>query len=698
MKEFANITCKKKILYWLFAAVLVCSVFIAYGPSLNHVPRADQWGFLLRTMDTGNLRDMIKETYSYSRTVPLNNYFYLADNAEGGEDTFLFRPLFTILLGAERILFGNNFFFYQLVGIIIHCINVILLYMVMLLFLHHLFPSIRESKTFHVVELLPFSFALFYGLNFSLIEMVTWTHVHGYVLFTTTLLGSILFAFLYSVRDTAGVRGKLFILGAWLFAFSGAFLYDMGQLTAILIGLFLGITAYLEEKKLNKPLIIAFLFFLIPILYQTMNFIDLFSRSPALPGVAGGLLSKSMSVGTIANALRFITFTIVQPFFPSEAFIVLAFFNERITIAEPLISGNRIHSIYEQSGILNPFAPSLWLVLCSSVFILICLASLTSFKGLFKDINKRKSLICMGLLSGIIIMYTSMNVLGRMALRPGAILSANSYYAYIPLTFFLLLDFILILNGDFLKHNLNTSRGKLLSGLIVFSMILVSLFSGYAVVRRVNQEIASVYGPTHKFIEYVDKFIKDHNADNKFSFALDVAGNELNASLFRSGVPLTTILFRKYENDYNPRYVLTRRNKHLEFVPSSDFRRENGLKENDQISLQLIKYGIPYNIYRYGDEYLGVYYYFNVSLNSMLDWVGYFSPRGNYRYTVGNGLQPYLLYRAATIDGGEKLIRKNIGFVKGKEFELTNLRVLFRARDNSGLYQPNPAGYALATQ
>ena len=91
-------------------AGLFVAVALAYGPSLKHAPRADQWCFLVDTLDDHTFLDTFRHSYSYNRTRQV---------APG--DTDLFRPLLFALLSAEKAVFGGHLAGVQSVGIVLHC-------------------------------------------------------------------------------------------------------------------------------------------------------------------------------------------------------------------------------------------------------------------------------------------------------------------------------------------------------------------------------------------------------------------------------------------------------------------------------------------------------------------------------------------------------------------------------------------------
>src|SRR5213075_3000061 len=81
----------------LFLAILFGLVWLAYAPSLQQPPRSDQWCYLLDTRDRHDFGDLLRASYSYSRT-----------RLMFPGDTELFRPVLFGLLAVEKYSLENN--------------------------------------------------------------------------------------------------------------------------------------------------------------------------------------------------------------------------------------------------------------------------------------------------------------------------------------------------------------------------------------------------------------------------------------------------------------------------------------------------------------------------------------------------------------------------------------------------------------
>ena len=99
-----------------FIAIVVVNLII-YWPSLFHLPRSDQWWYLLDTLGKDNFFTLVRDYYSFPRV-----RFFVP------QDVLSFRPLWCSFLGLEKSLFGNNFILWQAAGIFLHLVVLWLLF------------------------------------------------------------------------------------------------------------------------------------------------------------------------------------------------------------------------------------------------------------------------------------------------------------------------------------------------------------------------------------------------------------------------------------------------------------------------------------------------------------------------------------------------------------------------------------------
>ena len=244
-------------------AILTIVIFAAYAPSLNHHFRADHFKYLHYVQEKSGFWETWAASYSLTR------------QTDHG-DPQLYRPFLYGLLALERALFGTNFIWYQLFGIVLHVINTCLLYAILKNLLHNwiiVYPEKRScwNPLFWSPQNLPFIFALFFALNFMTCEMVLWSHIHGYLLFVTLVL-TILLLIMGIIADSDAPKRRYVMV--WCVLLISTFLYELGQVLAI----FAGITLFMLASKGSVPrcrkynILVAFAF--IPLIYQIINRVD----------------------------------------------------------------------------------------------------------------------------------------------------------------------------------------------------------------------------------------------------------------------------------------------------------------------------------------------------------------------------------------------------------------------------------------
>src|SRR5262245_5697457 len=185
----------------LFVAGVFVAIWIAYWPSLEHVPRADQWAYLIDTRECNTFGELWIASYSYNRV-----------RAVGPGDTDLFRPVLFTLLSVEKYLFGNYFEASQALGLALHC-SVVLLLFVLLRRIERVSsaqavgPALPVEATALIWRrLMPHAITVFFALNFASMELVVWAHLHGYLLFLVFVLAALCLLMTYIYRPDLAPR------------------------------------------------------------------------------------------------------------------------------------------------------------------------------------------------------------------------------------------------------------------------------------------------------------------------------------------------------------------------------------------------------------------------------------------------------------------------------------------------------------
>jgi len=566
-------------------SILIVSIVAAYWPSLFHIPRGDHWAYLIDVMDSNGFFDLLSKSYSYNRTRLI---------APG--DTDLFRPVLFFLLASERFVFGNTLFLYQLVGIALH-IGVTLLTFILFFQVFRIANPNKEIDPLH--KLLGFIVVAFFGLNIANIEMVVWGHLHGYLLFHIFVLSAVsLSLYLHQEDIVSKVKRTTLVFLVWFLALLSAFTYELGQGFVILLGIFWAIPC-LKQRRNWKAISLFMSFFLIVIIYQVSNALDWHHHNGSIATTGHTIkyvLNKSLHYDTIRNSVRFLGYGTLHPIFPSLARIAVA---ARITVGE-----------------LRGALFDIWAVVSGFVVLCWVLLSLVGVKRLIKSSNLvLKSIVI--LLAGLFAGYLAFNVLGRLNLvGKSHMITSNSYYAYFPFSYFLLISIIL---WGFTTHTSKLWLSKLKIGLIV-ALTTLAIVSGVRVFS-LNSIIRHRQNDVREVLVQVNKFIKNRTDGEFLRISFDQEKSDPIPSYF--GIPFTTILFRDHEDHLSPTHIGVIKYPNVKFYSASDYNLSFNT-DKKQLHPQLVEFNSMYNVNLFEGTYYGT-----------LNWDSLFDPnRSDYYYSI----------------------------------------------------------------
>ncbi len=554
-------------------AVLFGLIGWAYHPSAGHGPRGDQWCFLLDTIDQEGFLETLARTYSYNRTRVV---------APG--DYQLFRPVLFALLSLEKALFGTNFAAWQWVGVGLHCLAVYLLLRILLLVHDMLVPAGGPFTEGGLLRALAYGLALFFGLNCAVVEMVIWSHINGYLLFVVFALGALLLALkLLAEPDASPLRRRLLLSGAFLLVLAGAFTYEIGQFYGVAVGAVLGAAAWRGGRPGRACLLFALFAAVLP-LYQGINYLDRLAHPGAWDESMSAIAEKAVSAQSLEHARRYVLYTVTQPFFPS---LMGWEFRARVVIPEPALTWENLR------GGGWPVFSSLAVLAIGAVLAVRGLYHLTRERG------KAGRLLVVLLPLSLFVLHATVTVLGRMNLRPSPVtLSSNSYYAYLPLLAVLASLYVVwtwAASGTARRALVVAAYLPLLAGLAV-----LSVFGGLKT-RAVNVQVKNALRPLRIMTKTLDELVRRHGAEPGFSFALD--GPACAAQELFYGVPLPVILFKRYLNNHDPRYLVTLKGGKLVAAPADGLHRKGA---SGQIVADLVRVDTFFNFFFFDGWYYGV--------------------------------------------------------------------------------------------
>lgn len=506
-------------------AVVFVFVGIAYGPSLKHPPRADQWCFLTDTIDDHTFLDTLRHSYSYNRT-----------RLTAPGDTDLFRPLLFALLAAEKVAFEGDLALAQGFGVVLHCAACALL----LVLLRQTAAIVRPAGSEDAEptagrDRLIHATVAFFALNPYVQELVIWGHLHGYLLFLLFLLGSVSCLLRYATDAHAGKPAAGFLAVGWGLALLAAFTYELGQFYALLAGAFVACAAVPRVGTKRAACLFA-VFAAVPVIYQTANRIDQrVHRGQYTPDELSGVMARqALAPATVEHAARYGVYTAAQPFFPS--LIQPSYSGQRLQIAETVWAVRRLKTL----------SPAL-----AVSFAALGAAALLALAGLWRLARDRSRLPLLALLlpAGLCAGYGAMTVLGRMNMRSGPhILSSNSYYAYTGMLFALFA-------AAAAWHAVGGWAGRVRTALAVTLLALTAL--GAEQVWRANVTVSQSEREQTRALRAVQEFVNAHRHEPGFSFEIDYAASDPVMGMY--GRPITLIVFSRWMSAPEPSYRIALR-------------------------------------------------------------------------------------------------------------------------------------------
>jgi hypothetical protein len=598
-------------LHLLFVAGLVTAIWTAYWPSLEHVPRADQWAYLIDTRNCQTLGELWSASYSYNRV-----------RVVGPGDTDLFRPVLFALLVAEKWWFGNNFMPSQAISILLHTV-VVLLFLVLLKRIARCGSSIpqgapesqrdgdplvrhgaqppRERETGDSLPntvsrqgpwlqgiawqgVLPYALTAFFALNFASMELVIWAHLHGYLLFLILVLGGLLLLWDYVYRPELTPRRLRWTLaGCWVLALASAFTYELGQFFAVILGIVLAGIAWGRAAR-PSALVMAGCFIAILPLYQAANRWDESCHRGRFleEEIQEQMAQKACSVDTLQHTGRFLAFTAVQPFFPSVT--GWWYQGERMHIQEPVFGW--VKYVRPNAKLLLSYGGAM-------LFFAGCLAGLWRLRGA----ELRRLWPMLSVPSALFVLYAAVTVLGRMNLRPSRyVLCSNSYYTYVALLLLLIAAFSLWQS----LGELRTRPWKLACAALCVGLFFLASYSSGRI-RHAAERLRGHYAEFHAAVRQLEAFIAAHGHEPDFRLAFDLRADD--PFPVTHSVPFPLVLFPGWIDNHQPKYVVAFPKGKITIVPAADCRRQHPGPR--QLFPDLVRIGTDFNVYYWQGKYYG---------------------------------------------------------------------------------------------
>jgi hypothetical protein len=560
-----------------FALVLLGLLGVVYAPCLDNAPRAYHWDFLLDGMGRHTFLDAFAPGDSYNRT-----------RRAGPGDSELFRPVAFAVPAAEKALFGTHFRFYQAFGILLHwgvaCLLLFLLKTVIAW--EGPIGGTVESPLSRPARLLPYGVCLFFAFNKSVVPLVVWPHLHGCLLFLFFLLAS-LTALLRCARQAADWKCP-WLWGSWVLALLAARTCELGQVYALLAGLFLA-AALPPGTARSRRLAFGGLFAAILVLYQGAGVVDRWVHRGQFDSedARSRILAGAVSPATWANSKRILAYTTLQPFFPSMWRGSLERGQLRI---EEIAWSQSLHSLFRPA-----FAASALTTALAAGLGLFGLARL------LRRPDKRLFLLFL-LGAGLYSAYQAAIVLGCLNRRPVAHLSWNGYCAPVGLLLALAPACVAWLAAGRSRAARN-GQAALLLGLAA-----LSCYSGSAA-RRLTaaaaEDLNCCPDGGANFLRRVarlEQFIRLHEGEADFSLGFDFDSCRVFGT--HHGVPVTAVLFQRHLRAERPKYVVGFPDGEPAPMTYAEWRQSRG--PEGRLCPAVVAVGATYNYFRVDGWYYGV--------------------------------------------------------------------------------------------
>jgi len=208
-----------------WVAVLLAGIGWLYAPALRLFVESDHLAYLIDTFRWHGVWDTLANTYSYNRT-------RVVAPGDGGA----FRPLLFALLALEKGVFGARMTGWYGLGILLHAVITLQLFEGCVacarLARRRVGAPVAAPGTpaERGLELaVAGAFAGFFAWNVKAACMVTWPHIHGYLVFIIlTLLGFRLLAAFLTGQDAGRAVPRWLLPAAWGALLLAAFAHELG--------------------------------------------------------------------------------------------------------------------------------------------------------------------------------------------------------------------------------------------------------------------------------------------------------------------------------------------------------------------------------------------------------------------------------------------------------------------------------------
>lgn len=349
--------------FWVAATLLGMAVAFAWWPVTLHAFRTDHTCLLLEVPHEQGFSETWSHLVSYNRTRKCQP-----------SDGLLYRPVLFSLMAAEFSLLGRDPLPWQITGFVIWFLGAV----AVLAFFRQFFDP-RFA----------FLLGLYFAVQVSFVEVVSWQHIHGYILYTSLMLFIVGLYWKWHENLTPVRRAYLFLLGT-----IAAFSYELGGPTLGVIGF----AHWFFHRGLQRWKIAEWM--ILPPLYGLVSYADFIMRGAK----------------ALAEPQR-------REWATQNFNIVWSHLMAWMALPTPIISPDEFR-LRMQVGGWQGWLGAL-LLIASAIWIA---RRFWSVRGK-SEFNKHKVIIAAGLVATFAFVCTI--VLGRVATRSIHYFSVNTYYGYL---------------------------------------------------------------------------------------------------------------------------------------------------------------------------------------------------------------------------------------------------------------------------
>jgi len=486
-------------LIWFISTVVI----IIYYPSLFHTPRSDHLLYLAHVAGQNDWFSLAFSNYDYERTA---SYLPI-------KDTFLFRPLIYFIFGTEKWLFGYNFIYWQMMGVVLHLLVIRQLIWVLV--------DIKRSYAAYVL-------GLFFATLFINTEMVIWHHINSNMLiaFCQLVIIRIMIRFFRDKKLQAFDPLKLGVLFV-----TCSFTSEFGFISTILfLGFFYFFNKFhIKDDRTVKKHIACLA--MIPMAYLAMY-------------AANYLMNRSLETATHISLKGVSMLQVLENIFIALGWWVSAGLYPLMVEAWPTQRTSML--------LINNLSVNLCGFL--GIFILLTLLVLLARnRRQAANVNLNLQIASIGLLFVWVLLLSMF----RFTRGIEKILYNNPYYAYYAWLYLIMFIYASLA----LNQKRDNGKYKFLQLLIILFLMFNASVGSYKIFN-LNKDIAGKALGFRSLIVKVEELIKKDPLDQKISF--EIRNDNFNSKVAWISFTKNTgekpkyfeLLYPQYYTEENPKYSL----------------------------------------------------------------------------------------------------------------------------------------------